>query len=287
MTQGSESSGRHLPAITDWPRGYGESSWWPITLVVGVAALYGGLALFFVGRGVAGVGWLPGAVLAVAGVGLFVVGAGGWLVQAFVDRYWDRAGGDGGWPLKLGMLVFLASDVATFGAGFTYYIFIRLGLAWPPSHLPQGLLSVVLAVNTLALLVSSGTFVWGERRLRVGDRRGFLLGVGLTVLLGAVFVVGQAIEYDGFITSEGFTLQSGLFASAFYPLTALHGLHVILGVVLLSTVLVRGFRGQFDAEHHVSVTTVGWYWHFVDGVWLFLVALIYVGSQVAIPGLTR
>jgi len=287
MSEADEAAEHHhFPAPTDWPKGFGESSWWPITLVLGVAGLYVGFGLYFLGRSISWVGPVPGAAVVVVGLFLFVAGAGGWLYQAFVSGYWERHSHNRGRSLRLGMVLFLATDVATFGVGFTYYFFIRLGLQWPPSHLPEGLLSVVLVVNTLALFVSSFTYYWGERRLRAGDRRGFVLGVGVTVLLGLVFLGGQVVEYYAFVVSEGFTLTSGLFASAFYPLTGLHGLHVLTGVILLSTVLVRGVRGQYDVDRHVSVTTVGWYWHFVDGVWLFLVALIYVGSQLSIPGLT-
>ena len=176
------------------------------------------------------------------------------------------------------MLLFLASDVATFGALFTYYFVVRLGGVWPDVQIPPGLLSTILVVNTVALLASSGTYYWGERRLAAGSRRGFLLGTGATVLLGVVFLVGQVIEYYGFVVREGFTLTSGLFGSAFFALTGLHGLHVTLGAVLLGIVLVRGLYGQYSADRHVSVSTVSMYWHFVDVVWIFLVVVLYVGA---------
>ena len=279
-TADEPGDGEYHPAPNDWPKGFGEASWWPIVVVAGVVGLYVGAGLYVVGRSSGGPVGPIGLVVALVAFGLFVAGAGGWLYQAFVGDYWDRPSHVGGRSLVAGMVLFLASDVATFGALFTYYFVVRLGGVWPSVELPPGLLGVILLVNTLALLASSGTYYWGERRLAAGDRRGFLMGTGATVLLGLVFLVGQVVEYYGFVVREGFTPMSGLYGSAFFGLTGLHVLHVTLGVVLLSTVLARGVVGQYSADRHVSVTTVGWYWHFVDAVWLVLVASVYLGSQV-------
>lgn len=281
-TDGS-SGHEHPPAINDWPQGLGEASWWPIVLVVATVGIYVGAGLYFLGRQAGSTMELLGGILVVGSIALFAVSAGGWLYQAFVIDFWERHTPTGGRAMRYGMILFLATDIATFSGGFTYYFFLRLGRTWPPAHIPQGVLSLVLTVNTLALLVSSVTYYWGERNLGDDNRRGFLAGITLTFLLGAIFIIGQMIEYYQFITQEGFTVTSGLYASAFYPLTALHGLHVIFGVILIGTVLARGYNGQFSSERHTSVTTVGWYWHFVDFVWLFLVASIYFGSQINIP----
>jgi cytochrome c oxidase subunit 3 len=102
--------------------------------------------------------------------------------------------------------------------------------------------------------------------------------MALTLLLGVVFIGGQVLEYYEFIVEKGFTLTSGLFASAFFGLTGLHGLHVTLGAVIIGIVFVRGLRGQYSAERHVSVTTASMYWHFVDIIWIFLVVVLYLGA---------
>jgi cytochrome c oxidase subunit 3 len=174
------------------------------------------------------------------------------------------------------MVLFLLSDVATFSAGFVYYAFVRVG-AWPPEHLPP-LLGSLVAANTLLLLASSVTLHYGHAALESGDRRRFVGLLAVTVALGVVFVAGQALEYYEFVAGEGFTLSSGAFASAFYGLTGLHGLHVCLGVVLLAIVLARALRGEYSAERDASVRTASLYWHFVDAVWVFLVAVLYVGA---------
>jgi cytochrome c oxidase subunit 3 len=95
-----------------------------------------------------------------------------------------------------------------------------------------------------------------------------------------VFIGGQIYEYYEFIIHENFTIAEGAYASAFYGLTGLHGLHVSLGAVLLGIVFVRALYGQYDAERHTSVSTASMYWHFVDAVWIFLVVVLYAGAIV-------
>ena len=79
--------------------------------------------------------------------------------------------------------------------------------------------------------------------------------------------------------SYEFTFTGGVFNSAFFGLTGLHGLHVSMGAVLIGIVFVRSLTGQYSADRHVSVSTVSMYWHFVDAVWIFLVVVLYVGSS--------
>jgi cytochrome c oxidase subunit 3 len=116
--------------------------------------------------------------------------------------------------------------------------------------------------------------------LEKGERQRFVGWLAATVALGVVFVGGQVFEYYEFVTHESFTLSSGVFASAFFGLTGLHGLHVTLGVVLIAILLGRALRGHYDHDHDTSVRTVALYWHFVDAVWIFLVVVLYVGAVV-------
>jgi cytochrome c oxidase subunit 3 len=248
---------------------------WPIVAAVGAAALYAGVGLLLAGESL--LPRLPlGAVAAVGGL-LLVVGLVGWTYEAFVADYWTEQT-DRSRLYVGGMVLFLVSDVATFAAGFVYYAFIRVG-PWPPSELPPLLGSLVL-VNTLILVVSSGTIHLSHGALEEGNRKRFIRWLAVTVALGVVFVGGQALEYYEFVTHEEFTLSGGVFASAFYGLTGLHGLHVTLGVVLLASILVRALRGQYTEGRDAGVRTVALYWHFVDVVWLFLVVVLYVGAVV-------
>ena len=272
----------HLPAVEDWPRGFGEASWWPFVTAVGAAGVYVAAALYIIGRGDASlVSPLAGPAALVASIGLFLVGLYGWVYHAFVSTFWSReANPDSANKLRWGMLAFLGSELATFGALFGYYFYIRAG-NWESIFvgIPDLTGSLVIA-NTTLLILSSITLHFAHTAIRTDDRRKFLSWLVVTVLLGVVFIAGQVYEYYEFIIHEGFTLTSGFFASAFFGLTGLHGLHVSLGAVLLGVVLVRALAGQYSAERHVSVSTASMYWHFVDVVWIFLVVVLYVGAEV-------
>ncbi|WP_123536729.1 cytochrome c oxidase subunit 3 [Halosimplex salinum] len=261
-----------------------ERSRWPVIGAAGAAALYVGVALVFVSESVPMVPTALGLAVAVAGTVGLVVGLLGWTDEAFLDGYLARGVTD--YPTddanrikyRATMVVFLATDLATFAAGFVYYFFVRAG-TWPPAELPH-LLTSLVAVNTLVLLASSVTLHYAHHALHEGERRRFETLLGVTLLAGVLFVAGQAYEYFTFVVEEGFTLTDGVFASAFYGLTGLHGLHVSLGVVLLGLLAVRARRGHFGPERDTAVVTVSLYWHFVDAVWVFLVVVLYVGASV-------
>ena len=275
-----DHGGHHLPAVEDWPHGFGEASWWPFITAVGASGIYLAAALFVMGRAEEPlVDPSIGPLTAVASVALFLIGLYGWLYHAFVVNFWE-GGTDhhGSGTLRMAMILFLGTEVATFGAGFIYYFFIRVG-AWSTAGLPH-LLSPLVLGNTAILIVSSVTLHFAHIALRKNNRGRFLQLLGVTLVLGIVFIGGQALEYYEFIVNEGFTITGGAFASAFYGLTGLHGLHVSLGAVLLGIVFVRGLKGQYSAEKHTSVSTASMYWHFVDVVWVFLVVVLYVGAVV-------
>jgi cytochrome c oxidase subunit 3 len=273
-----DGDGHHLPAVEDWPRGFGEASWWPFIAAIGVGGIYLGAALFILGHGKGTVvGPMLGPAVLVGSVALFLAGLYGWLYHAFVLNYWKHGtGSHSSAALKLGMLLFLGSEVATFGAGFVYFFYIRTG-AWSTELFPELLTSLVL-INTGILVLSAITLHFAHVALRKDNRSLFVQFLGITLLLGILFIGGQLLEYVEFVEHEGFTLTTGVFGSAFYGLTGLHGLHVSLGAVLLAVLLFRSIYGQFDAENHTAVSTVSMYWHFVDVVWIFLVLVLYVGA---------
>ncbi|WP_247009657.1 cytochrome c oxidase subunit 3 [Halorientalis litorea] len=270
----------HLPAVEDWPRGFGEASWWPFVTAIAAAGFYVGAGLFVLGRGEnAIVGPMVGPGVFVASTVLFLIGLYGWVYHAFVVNFWEHGTeGHGGSTLKLAMLLFLGTEVATFGAGFVYYFFVRSG-TWPPTgaELPPLVSSLVL-VNTAILVVSSFTLHYAHVALLNENRKRFIRLLGVTLLLGVIFIGGQVLEYYEFLVHEGFTLTEGVFGSAFYGLTGLHGLHVSMGAVLIGIVFARALLGQYSADRHTSVSTASMYWHFVDAVWIFLVVVLYVGA---------
>ncbi|ESP87628.1 cytochrome c oxidase subunit 3 [Candidatus Halobonum tyrrellensis] len=280
-TEDAHDEGHHLPAVEDWPRGFGEASWWPFVTAAGAGGIYVGVALFLMGFGDTNI--VPvvyGQATLVGAVGLFLVGLYGWLYHAFVSHFWQRGTDEhSASKLQWGMIAFLGSEVATFSGGFVYFFFIRSGPSWPPGELPPLLGSLVL-INTAILIASSVTLHLAHGAIRKNNRGRFIGLLGLTLLLGIVFIGGQVYEYYEFIAHEGFTLTTGIIGSAFYGLTGLHGLHVTMGAVLLGIVFVRSLLGQYSADRHVSVTTASMYWHFVDAVWILLVVVLYVGAEI-------
>ena len=274
----------HHPVVEDWPRGVGEASWWPIVTAVGAAAIYVSVALFLLGRGRNSlVAPELGPIAFVGAVGLVLFGVYGWLYHGFLAHFWTR-GTDrrSARSFRWAMLGFIASEIATFGALFAYYFYIRAG-PWPPANsmLPAlDLLNVLVVTNTAVLVLSSVTLHFAHHALASGNRSRFQRLLGITIGLGGLFLAGQLVEYHDFINGEGFDWTSGLLGSAFFGLTGLHGLHVAFGVLLLGIAYVRGKQGQFDAERDVSVALSSLYWHFVDAVWLFLVIVLYAGASI-------
>ncbi|EMA16037.1 MULTISPECIES: cytochrome c oxidase subunit 3 [Haloarcula] len=270
----------HLPATEDWPHGFGEASWWPFVTAIGGSGIYVSAALLVLSMGEnALVSQTVGAGAMAGSVGLFLVGIYGWLYHAFVSDFWER-GTDyhSDKTLKFAMLLFLGSEIATFGAGFVYYFIVRGGEVWAQAAVPEVFGSLVI-VNTLILIASSVTLHYSHIALRNGNRSRFLKLLGATLLLGIVFIGGQVYEYYEFIVHKGFSIGGGIYGSAFYGLTGLHGLHVTMGAVLLGIVFVRAYYGQYSAERHTSVSTASMYWHFVDIVWIFLVVVLYMGAN--------
>jgi cytochrome c oxidase subunit 3 len=185
--------------------------------------------------------------------------------------------------LRYGMVLFIASEVMFFVAWFWAYFAGALfpteamGHVWPPHgietfdpwHLPF--------MNTVILLLSGTTVTWAHHALLEGDRKGLIQGLALTVILGVFFSCVQAYEYAhaafSFGGNEG---GANFYAGAFFMATGFHGFHVFIGTVFLLVCLIRATRNHFTPERHFGFEAAAWYWHFVDVVWLFLFACIYV-----------
>jgi cytochrome c oxidase subunit 3 len=185
--------------------------------------------------------------------------------------------------LRYGMMLFISSEVMFFVAFFWAYFNFALfpehvsgvtgAAVWPPAgvhtfepwHLPF--------LNTMILLLSGCTVTWAHHSLIEGDRRGLLVGLGLTVLLGLSFTTCQAIEYS----DAPFKLvNGGIYPATFFLATGFHGFHVIVGTIFLAVCWFRARAGQFTPERHFGFEAAAWYWHFVDVVWLFLFVCIYL-----------
>ncbi len=175
----------------------------------------------------------------------------------------------------LGMTVFLGSWAMMFCALFFAYGFLRSHQAvWPPVGAPP-LPLVTPAINTAVLVASSVAFGRGLEQLRRGNRRALTAWVALTLALGVGFLVGQLATWRA-VFHQGLRISSGLYGSVFYTLTVFHALHVVAGVVVLATVLVKSIRGSYTEHNVTNVRLCGMFWHFVDVVWILMFVSLYL-----------
>jgi len=224
---------------------------------------------------------------------VFFIGVAGVMYTMFTwwaDVIKEANGGDHTAVVQLhhryGMILFIASEVMFFVAWFWAYFdgFFRIddieqftrvavsGGIWPPTgievfnpwHLPL--------FNTLLLLTSGTTVTWAHHALLEDDRESLKWALVLTILLGALFTIVQVLEYS----TAGFSFSGNIYGATFFMATGFHGFHVLVGTIFLTVVLIRMMQGQFTPKQHLGFEFAAWYWHFVDVVWLFLFASIYV-----------
>ena len=175
---------------------------------------------------------------------------------------------------KLGIWLFLASEIMLFSTLFTTYIVLRIASAsWPDG---SEVLNVPLAmINTLVLITSSVTMVMAYAKACERDQAGFRLFIGLTVLLGCTFLFIKGFEY-GAKFSHGHFPKTSVFYAIYFIMTGLHVLHVIGGIVWM---IVLAILAPFEWDHPLFLGRIeyaGLYWHFVDIVWIFLFPAIYL-----------
>jgi cytochrome c oxidase subunit 3 len=187
----------------------------------------------------------------------------------------------------LGMWVFLVTEVLFFGGLFMAYILYR---TWYPDMFiaASSHLDVTLgAANTVVLIGSSLTMALAVRASQLGDRRGTVIFLILTMLLGAVFLGVKVVEYSDkfhhhlvpgphFQFAAPYSQTAQLYFSLYFAMTGLHAIHMIIGFGLMSVITVMAARGRFSPEYYTPVEMAGLYWHFVDIVWIFLFPLLYL-----------
>lgn len=182
--------------------------------------------------------------------------------------------------LRYGVILFITSEVMFFVAWFWSFFKHALypmeegsGGVWPPVgietfdpwHLPL--------INTLILLCSGCAATWAHHAIaHENDRKGLVQGLALAIILGMIFTVFQVYEY----THATFSFSGNIYGANFFMATGFHGFHVVVGTIFLAICLIRAKRGHFTPEKHIGFEAAAWYWHFVDVVWLFLFAAIYI-----------
>ena len=177
---------------------------------------------------------------------------------------------------KLGIWLFLASEVMLFGALFSSYILLRVGAdVWPHGY---DILNVPLGtVNTVVLITSSVTMVMAWASLKMNDFAKYRRYLGTTVFLALVFLVIKGFEY-GMKFEHHLYPSTSTYMAIYYTLTGLHGLHIIGGIIVNTYLLTAGSRmWKSDPERLTNrVEIAGLYWHFVDIVWIFLFPTLYL-----------
>lgn len=179
--------------------------------------------------------------------------------------------------LMIGVILFIISEVFAFLSVFWAFFHsslspaIEIGGTWPPAGITPLDPFAIPLLNTF-LLLSSGAFItYGHHALIAGDRKAAIDGVFMTILLACVFTGLQYFEYS----EAGFTMSDGVYGSAFYASTGLHGFHVIVGTLFILVGFIRIINYQLTKEHHQGFEASILYWHFVDVVWLFLFVAVY------------
>ena len=191
--------------------------------------------------------------------------------------------------LRYGFILFIMSEIMFFSAWF--WSFFKHALypmgplspaidgVWPPEgittfdpwHLPL--------INTLILLLSGCAATWAHHALvHENNRRDLINGLAIAIVLGVAFTGLQAYEY-AHLVAEGWTFSGEIFFANFFMATGFHGFHVLIGTIFLTVCLIRAIKGDFTPDRHVGFEAAAWYWHFVDVVWLFLFAAVYVWGQ--------
>ena len=178
--------------------------------------------------------------------------------------------------LRMGMVLFIASEVMFFVAFFWAFFHNALGfstttLQWPPAGIQVLDAWAIPFYNTVILLTSGFTVTRAHLMVERGDNKATAKWLFITVALGVLFLSLQAYEY----IHAGYKLTDGVYPSTFYLATGFHGFHVFVGTVFLFVCAFRAQANQFTPEKHIGFQAAAWYWHFVDVVWLFLFACVY------------
>jgi cytochrome c oxidase subunit 3 len=276
-----------------------EPSRWPITGSFGLFFLLVGFSMYLNGSH-------TGPYLMIVGAVVILLMLFGWFGTVIRESERGTYNDKVDLSFRWGMGWFIFSEVMFFAAFFGALFYARAlsvpwlagagnnaethALLWPaftaawPTNGPADVGGTfesmhpwgIPALNTLILLSSGVTITWAHWGLKKNSRAQLIWGLLATVALGFVFLGFQAYEYAHAYTEMNLTLKSGIYGTTFFMLTGFHGLHVTIGAIILTVVLLRSLAGHFTPDHHFAFEGAAWYWHFVDVVWLGLFVFVYV-----------
>ncbi|PHR65011.1 cytochrome c oxidase subunit 3 [Pseudidiomarina marina] len=280
------------------------SSPWPIVGAIGL-----GLIAFGAGHTVidmkneAADGW--GSNVLFGGIAVMIVMLFGWFRDQINESMSGLYSNQLGHSYRQGMSWFIFSEIMFFAAFFGALFYARviavewLGGAsnnamtnevlwpgfeahWPLTQTPGGTESGAMGwmglplYNTIILIVSSVTCHFAHVGLEKNNRKQLTVWLGITIILGCIFLYLQGAEYVHAYEELGLTLDSGIYGNTFYMLTGFHGMHVTLGTLMLIIMFLRVIKGHFTPDNHFAFQATSWYWHFVDVVWVCLFIFVYV-----------
>jgi len=190
---------------------------------------------------------------------------------------------------KLGMWLFLSTEILFFGGLFVAYAVFRTLHPEVFVNAAELLDTRLGAANTVILLFSSLTMAWAVRLAQLGQRRGLIVFLSLTIAAAFLFLGVKGYEYahkwhEGHLwasryvgeeSTDGISREATFF-SIYFAMTGLHAIHILAGIGAIGWVLWRAVRGDFGAHYYLPVDAVGLYWHLVDLVWIFLFPLLYL-----------
>jgi cytochrome c oxidase subunit 3 len=188
---------------------------------------------------------------------------------------------------KLGMWLFLVTEILFFGGLFVAYIVYR---AWNPELFTMAatqLDTMMGGINTLVLIGSSLTMALAIRAAQTDNPNASIKYLASTVALAFVFMIIKYFEYThkfhlGIFPGEYYTFtgidhpKAHIFFSIYYMMTGLHGIHVIIGIGIITWLIIKTKKGAFNSSYYTPVEITGLYWHLVDIVWIFLFPLLYL-----------
>lgn len=172
------------------------------------------------------------------------------------------------------MKFLIASETVFFLCLIVSFLFFRSLDGYHPGI--EKLSPSTTGIYSILLLGSSLTFFLTERSFKKGSQLMLKLWLGATIVLGTVFMYGQGKEYYKLVTKDGITVDESVFGTNFYTLTGFHSLHVIMGLIALAICMLMALAGDFKDRSMVTLRAVGWYWHFVDAVWVVVFTVVYL-----------
>ena len=193
-----------------------------------------------------------------------------------IDHHHDSSTSTGIPNKKLIMWAFLASDCMFFGCLISTHLIYRLH---PPPNAPspRNVFSIELtSFSTFILLMSSLMMALAVNAIQKGNLKSLRWSLLTTIFFGCIFLGGQVYEFRNFVYEKHMTITNSILGSTFFTLTGTHGIHVALGVIWLTAMLIYSFTGRLSEKDAIDVETMGLYWHFVDIVWIVIFTVVYL-----------